>query len=101
LQRYVPAPLFDRPKMGFGVPIGDWLRGPLREWADTLLAAKRIEAGGHFDAKSVRRLWDEHCRGTRNWQYQLWILLMFEAWREKEDQHRVVSTINSQDVSCG
>jgi asparagine synthase (glutamine-hydrolysing) len=83
LYRHVPKELVERPKMGFGVPIGNWLRGPLRDWADDLLSEKRLEETGFFDAARVRTYWDEHLSGRHNWQYLLWDLLMFESWRER------------------
>lgn len=83
LYRYVPASLVERPKMGFGVPIDSWLRGPLREWAQALLDAKRLRAEGIFDPDFVERRWQEHLRGQRNWQYLLWNILMFQAWHEE------------------
>jgi len=83
LARHVPRALFERPKMGFGVPIGEWLRGPLREWAETLLAAPRLAAGGLFDPVPVRAAWQAHLAGGENLQYQLWGILMFEAWQER------------------
>jgi asparagine synthase (glutamine-hydrolysing) len=78
----VPRPLVDRPKMGFGVPIDRWLRGPLRDWAEDLLDARRLAEGGVFNAAAVRRLWQRHLAG-QNWQYQLWCILMAEAWRRR------------------
>jgi asparagine synthase (glutamine-hydrolysing) len=82
LYRYVPRHLVERPKMGFAVPLDAWLRGPLREWAEHLLAESRLRLEGFLDAQIVRRRWQEHLAGQRNWQYQLWNVLMFEAWLE-------------------
>lgn len=84
LQRYVPRELTQRPKMGFGVPLAAWLRGPLREWAEAQLAPARLRAGGFLEAEPIRKKWQEHLRGTRNWQYHLWGALMFQAWLEHE-----------------
>lgn len=81
LARYVPRRLFERPKMGFGVPVGDWLRGDLREWAEDLLSEDRLKDGGLFQPEIVRDIWAQHLSGGRNLQHQLWPLLMFEAWR--------------------
>lgn len=81
--RHVPRELMDRPKAGFGAPIGDWLRGPLRDWADALLNEHKVSAGGHFDAKRVSAHWEEHLSGRRNWDTRLWPLLMFQAWLDE------------------
>lgn len=81
LERYVPRNLFERPKMGFGVPVGRWLRGPLRAWAEDLLAPDVLAKDGLFDVALVRQRWQEHCSGQRNWQHALWTVLQFQAWR--------------------
>ncbi len=81
LARYVPRKLFERPKMGFGIPIDAWLRGPLREWAEDLLNESRLAQAGFFDAKAVRQVWQAHLSGGQNLQYLLWTILTFEAWR--------------------
>lgn len=83
LYRHVPREMVERPKTGFGVPIGDWLRGPLRGWAEELLSERRLRVDGLIDATRARRCWEEHCSGHRNWQHPLWTLLMFQAWRQR------------------
>jgi asparagine synthase (glutamine-hydrolysing) len=80
LDKYVPRTLVERPKMGFAVPIGEWLRTDLREWAEDLLSDARLRRDGFLDPGPVRQKWAEHLTGNRNWQFHLWNVLMFQAW---------------------
>jgi asparagine synthase (glutamine-hydrolysing) len=95
LDRYVPHELIDRPKQGFGIPLGEWLRGPLREWADSLLSEGRLHAEGFIDPLPVREKWEQHLAGTRNWHYPLWNVLMFQAWLEGQGSRPVVTLTGS------
>jgi asparagine synthase (glutamine-hydrolysing) len=83
LARHVPAALVERPKMGFGVPIDEWLRGPLHEWAGDLLNPDRLRREGYLRPEPIEEKWREHQAGTRNWQYLLWDVLMFQAWLDR------------------
>jgi len=80
LYQHVPAELVERPKMGFGVPVDLWLRGPLREWAEDMLATETLGRHGLFSVEPIRKKWREHVSGARDWHYLLWPVLMFQAW---------------------
>jgi asparagine synthase (glutamine-hydrolysing) len=84
LARYLPKHLIDRPKMGFGVPIGEWLRGPLRGWAEDLLSPQALAAGGLLNPAPIRARFEEHLTGRRNWQHALWTVLQLQAWRRDQ-----------------
>lgn len=97
LYKFVPRELIDRPKTGFDVPIGDWLRGPLRSWAEPLLDEARLRREGFFDAGQVRSKWNEHLSGRRDWQQSLWNVLMFQAWLQKENEGHQKGVDRSSD----
>jgi len=86
LRKYVPAKLVERPKAGFAIPLDHWLRGSLREWAESLLDENRFRDEGFLNPRPIRKKWEEHLSGRRNWQYHLWDVLMFEAWLEAQKQ---------------
>ena len=83
LYNYVPEKMLDRPKTGFGIPIGEWLRYPLRDWAENLLNENKINSDGLLNYGHIKKLWSEHLSGKRNRQYLLWDILMFQSWKEK------------------
>jgi asparagine synthase (glutamine-hydrolysing) len=84
LYRYVPQELIDRPKTGFGIPIGKWLRGPLRPWAESLLDQNRLIAEGYFYPTPIRKKWAEHLAGQHDHTASLWAVLMFQAWIQEQ-----------------
>ncbi|WP_240222226.1 asparagine synthase (glutamine-hydrolyzing) [Rheinheimera hassiensis] len=83
LYKYVPKELIERPKTGFGIPVAEWLRGGLKSWAEQLINKDRLKEEGFFDPEVISIMWKEHQEGTRNWHYQLWAILMFQNWYEK------------------
>ena len=94
LDKYVPSRLIERPKMGFAVPLGEWMRGPLRGWCEELLSPSRLRDDGIFDVDMVTRAWREHITGKRNWHYHLWNVLMFQSWLEFQRISRApISTV--------
>ncbi len=86
LHRHVPRVLVDRPKKGFGVPVDNWLRGPLRDWAEDLLSESRLSEYGLLNPKPIRSRWQQHLKGQQNWRDSLWLVLMWQAWIGKEMQ---------------
>lgn len=83
LKRHVPEELFERPKQGFSVPVGEWLRGPLKDWAEDLLSVKKLERHGLLDAPAIRSAWDDHLAGRGANAQKLWTVLMFQAWYDR------------------
>lgn len=84
LYQHVPKELIERPKQGFGIPLAEWLRGPLRDWAEALLDEQRLKQEGYFDPEPIRYKWNQHLAGKGNWQHHLWSVLMFQAWLEAQ-----------------
>ena len=83
LYRHVPQALVDRPKMGFGLPVGSWLRGPLRPWAEELLAEPRLASQGLLDPEPIRRAWALHQSGRRDLAHELWDIIALQAWLDR------------------
>ena len=84
LNDFIPANFIDKPKTGFGIPIAEWLRGPLKEWAEALIDSSRLKHDGYFNAELVTNMWDKHINKSRNYGHHLWSILMFQAWLEKK-----------------
>jgi asparagine synthase (glutamine-hydrolysing) len=110
LYKFVPRDLIERPKSGFDVPIGEWLRGPLRDWAESLLDEARLRQENFFDPAPIRHKWNQHLSGRRDWQRPLWNILMFQAWLEAERDPRAdlhstriedPRVINGQELTPG
>lgn len=93
LYRHVPREMLERPKAGFAVPVDQWLRGELREWAEELLDERRLRLAGVLEPTEIRKRWSEHLSGRRNWQHHLWAVLMFQAWQEASDRAPLQSAV--------
>lgn len=83
VERHVPSAMMNRPKMGFSIPLDEWLRGPLRAWAESLLDGDRLKREGYLDPLPIRLAWERHQRGEASYGYRLWSVLMFQAWSER------------------
>jgi len=84
LYEYVPREIIDRPKAGFGIPVGEWIKGPLRPWAEELLSPAALKAEGLLNPTIVRRRWNDHLAGRRDSTPALWAVLMLQAWLEQQ-----------------
>ena len=83
LYKYVPRDLIERPKAGFGIPVGEWLRGPLRDWAEDLINQEKLQSEGYLNATLVHKTWRQHLGERHDWSHHLWSVLMFQAWLDK------------------
>src|SRR5215469_2067571 len=94
LERHVPRALFERPKRGFAVPIGQWLRAELRDWSEALLDPARLRREGHLFAPEIGRRWRQHTSGQADWSNHLWTVLMFQAWLEDFASSSATQSLN-------
>jgi len=99
LYRHVPRKLIERPKMGFGIPLGAWLRGPLRDWAEELLDERRLISEGYFRPEPIRRMWQSHLKGSMDEQYRLWGVLMFQGWLEVNDSGQAAELLPAAAIA--
>ncbi|MBB5066455.1 asparagine synthase (glutamine-hydrolyzing) [Granulicella mallensis] len=99
LYRYVPREMVDRPKSGFGIPLAAWLRGPLRDWAESLLDERRLRQEGFFNPAPILKMWQEHLSGKQNWEYHLWDVLMFQGWLEESRRTPDGLSSDSEDIA--
>jgi asparagine synthase (glutamine-hydrolysing) len=83
LYRHLPQQLMERPKMGFSVPVGEWIKGPMKEWAEDFLSQERLKKEGYFNAKTVGKMWQRHLSGKSNCTHELWNVLIFQAWLDR------------------
>jgi asparagine synthase (glutamine-hydrolysing) len=95
LARELPRSLFERPKAGFAAPVGAWLRGPLRDWAEALFDPRKLTANGWFDPAPVRARWHQHLTGARDYAPSLWAILMFQAWLDENVADRSASVASA------
>ena len=94
LYREVPRQMLERPKAGFAIPLGDWLRGPLRDWAEELLDERRLKDEGWFDAPAVRRRWRRHLAATQDSSAAMWAVLMFQAWLAEQRREASIGSLS-------
>ncbi|HEX7830400.1 MAG TPA: asparagine synthase-related protein, partial [Thermoanaerobaculia bacterium] len=100
LDRYVPRTLIERPKMGFGIPLETWLRGRLRDWAESLLDASTLRAQGLLDPQPIRAKWEEHIAGKGEWKHYLWAVLMLQSWLSHERDASTSATDTPRNTEC-